>query len=367
MFAFLIAVALAAAAPSAAPAAQTQPDSAAWQVGPDRLRFVAAGLDFPRSPGGLRFVQARDFSRPGTSLDTGLIFESSDGRVFATVYVYYPGMAHAGLTTLATDWAIHTRSPEVERVATRLTAAGGHENAAIRSDYRRFDDDLVSSAAFVKLDRWMVKFRVSGPAAREADVNAAMTALLDGLRLEDDNRPAPPGLLAVDRCEGEPVPAARALADDSQRVIAQTLVAGIDGGGQETEQPGPPLEARLGAAWCQPTRARVGDDTYLIYRARDSDRRVLGRSAAIVPINDAGRTFELVELRDGVFALMHHDIGRTDLLGTFDGPLSDEQIVNILTGSDEDGGRIRATIELLPSGGTNIVIRVPVGEGNDQS
>lgn len=361
MFAFLVAPMLALAAPQTA-APQSTPEY--WQVSRGQARFVAENITFPDRAGSLNLTRASEFSRPGTGLDSGLQYVSRDREVFATVYIYYPGLAHAGLTSFATNRAIFTQSPDAQATGTNVVGAGGQDNVAIRIDYSGYRGNLASSAAFLRVGRWLIKIRVSGPQSRQSQVDAAMTALLDRMRFDGDRRPRAATPLTVSAC-GAAQPSARALPDgEFARQVEHWLVANLDGGGEEVRDEATDarssLPSRIGANWCQTNRALPGNEPPLVIlrAAADAADGIDGRSRMLVPINDAGRTFELVQWRDR-HILLHHDIGRTDLLGGYEGVPSDDQLVAILTGRDRDGGRIRASITRRSDGGTETEFRVP--------
>lgn len=366
MFGLLIGLTLAAAAPQ--PAQPAAPPAEIWQTRDDRARALLANLSFPTRPGVVRMSRAAEFSREGSGLDSGLRYESPDGAVFATVYLYRPGLPHAGVTSVATDWALHQQSPQVRELGARVVAAGGQDNAAIRMDYSGYRDGLASSAAFLKVDRWVVKIRVSGPEDRAVEVTATMAALLDDMRFEDGARPRPAAPIAITACGEGPARRAQALPDDGVRVMAQAMTATLDGGGEQAMDGdgsrADPLPSRVGGSWCRSALARVGDNAMLILRAdgQGPGDLVDDRSMLLALTNDAGQMIELVRSREDQFLLLYHDIGRTSVLGTYDGPLTDEQVVAILSGADRDGGRVRATVDLLPSGDTNIEIRVRMPE-----
>ncbi len=360
MFAFLVAPMLALAVPQTN---AQQPAAENWQVSRGQALFTAENIAFPDRAGPVTLTRTSEFSHPGTGLDNGLQYSTRDREVFVTVYIYYPGLAHAGLTSFATNRAIFTQSPNTRTEGTQVVSAGGHDNAAIRIDYSGYRDNLASSAAFLKIDRWLIKIRASGPQSRQSEVNAAMTALLDGMRFEGARRPRPATPLTVSACDNT-YPAANALPDgDLAQQMENWLVANMDGGGHEAEADAgvddtpQALHSRIGANWCQTSRTIPGNPPLLILRAPPAGEGIDGLSRMLVPISDSGRTLELVQWRDR-YMLMHHDIGRTDLLGSYEGPLSDDQLVAILNGRDSDGGRIRASIRFRSDGGTETDISV---------
>lgn len=366
----LLAFALFLGAPAALAAQQRDARPGLWTRDQDRITFTTARISFPLRAGAIGFSRSAELSHHGEGIDNALQYVARDEQVFATVYIYLPGLAHAGFTAFMTDHVIGVQSGnDLSRSGSRIVAAGGREGVAIRSDYAGFRSErLASSAAFIKAGRWILKVRVSGPQSRRAEVEAVMSALLDGVRFEGDLQPRAAAQLQIDDCQSAPS-AARALPDNATNLIEFALVAAFDGAGEEARhQNGTRVEAlpgRVGARWCRSARARLGNASYSILRAApgESGDGLGGRSVLIVPVNDAGTSFELVELtktgQPSRFVGFYHEIGRTSVLGAYDGPLSDEQVAAILTGSDREGGQIRTSVRLLPSGNTEINVPMP--------
>jgi len=366
MLELVIAAALAVAPP---PAASEAASAQIWSVAGERVRLRSEPISFPAVAGVVRLRETREFSEAGSGLDNGLQYESADRQVFATVYVFYPGLADAGLSAFMTDRAIHEQSATVERNGTTVIPLGGRAEGAILATYSRYRVGLASRAAFMKAGRWAVVLRVSGPHERAADVAAAMDALLAGARFEGDAalRAASPFLFA--NCNAAPTRRARLqrrdAADDAGDIQAFAVIDGAvplpsahEGTDGDTTSP------RVGRRWCAPTGLHVGESTYPVLRrdpADDSDGLAVGRTVLLVPITDAGTTLEMVERPDGSgYRLLYHEIGRTTLLGSYDGPLADSQIADIVTGADENGTRVRGLVQLRP--GNSVEIELPADE-----
>jgi hypothetical protein len=337
-----------------------------WTQADGRITFATARISVPLSAGAVRFQRTAEFSHPGEGLDSALQYRSPDGQVFATIYVYYPGLPHAGLTAFATDEAIHTQSPQVRVLGSRVAGAAGRDGIAIRTDYGAFRDGLASSAAFIKAGRWIVKLRVSGPEARRREVEAAMAALLDGLRFEGEVQPRAAAPLEIGECANRPTAPASLLPGGIGDVGAAAVIGTFDGAGEEardaTHGGTTVLPARFQTHWCLSTRARIGESVYPILRIEsDAGAGGLGgRSVLAVTMNDAGTLLELVETGDRRrFVLLYHEIGRTAVLGSYDRPLTDEQVANILSGADQEGQRFRASVRLRPGRGADIDVEAP--------
>lgn len=330
-----------------------------WRQADGRLFFSPAAVSLPDRAGAAAMTETREFSHRGQHMDNVVQYRSSDGELIVTAYIYYPGLTHVGLAAFATDNAIRLNSEsEVRTMGTQVVAAGGHPGAALRTDYDNYRNGNASSAAFIKLDRWLIKLRVTAPERRRADVDAAMSALLDGIRF-DGEAPRPATPLEIGVCQADGPRDARLLATDPARTLLDALVAILDGGGM-ISRPGDGREemlpSRVPSHWCLSRRAAIGDARIPILRAPgDAPAAAETRSRLVATLTDSGGLVEVVETRDPVrFLLLHHQIGETALLGSFDGVPSDDQIVALLEGRDQEAARVRARARLTPGEGAEL-------------
>jgi len=354
----------------AAPAAFAQVPEAApglWTRADGRISFATARISLPLRAGAVEFQRTAEFSHRGEGLDSGLQYWSDDRQVFATVYVYYPGLAHAGLTAFATDNAIQVQSGRnLRTLSSRLVAAGGRDGMAIRTDYAGFRDGMASSAAFIKAGHWIVKLRVSGPEARRAEVEAAMAALLDGLRFEGTIVPRAPAPLEVADCPAPAAARAGRLPASNDDALGEVLIGTFDAAGDEARRDDGRIEvlpARFGPHWCLSTRARIGDSVVPILRAdpgHPGEAALDGRSVVAAILSDSGTVIEVVQApTPGRFVMLYHQIGAVSLLGAYDAPPSDEQIADIVSGADREGQRIRANVRLRADGNSEMELPPP--------
>ena len=179
------------AAPTPAPATPAPaPGSEQWLIGDTRIASVPARIVFPRNAGVLDAYNPMEFSHEGEGIDNAIQYRSADRAIIGTVYIYYPGLPHSGLSAFATEEVMRQMSQTpLTGGEMRIVAAGGVEGVAIRADYAGFMEGMASSAAFIKTGRWIIKLRVSGPEARRAEVDAAMAALLAGITFGRANPP----------------------------------------------------------------------------------------------------------------------------------------------------------------------------------
>lgn len=338
-----------------------------WSSRGERLHFRHAGISLPARAGAVQFTETSEFSRKGEGLDTAVQYKAADGTVWATVYVYLPGVAHAGLAALATAEGIKAGSPTPVRAEPmRTAAAGGAPGVAIRSDYDGYRGDRRSSAAFVKAGRWLIKLRVTGPEAKAGAVEATMTALLDGLRFEGEAKPAPAAAIAPAPCPADARPDAMPIAETGTDITANALLLGIaDPAGQAPEgedgaaQEG--LASRFGTGWCRDVadtgKARV---TFLRATGTGESANPGAETVLVVLYSDAGGMLEVVKRRgENAFVLLNHGIATREVLGMLDKVPSDAQIVRYMSGVQDDVLRTRATIKLAPNGDTETLLAMP--------
>ncbi|HEY5712304.1 MAG TPA: hypothetical protein VIT38_10445 [Allosphingosinicella sp.] len=342
-------------APSAPPAQQTEEQR--WIFSDTQAALVPARIAFPRQAGTLTARRTQEFSHEGEGVDNALQYGSPDDAVFATVYVYYPGLPHAGLAAFATDEFIRVRETAT-RISTpmRLVPAGGIPDVAIRIDYANYRG-MASSAAFMKAGRWLVKLRVSGPEARRAEVEAAMAALLQDMRFGAMNPAMAPHLISVSDCPADSGRvAARALPDPAgAEIAAHAFLATFDGGGNPaTGEDGGrrDLPPRVPDRLCV-TRLHIGDNVIPLLRGESGAAiSVDGRTMAVAILSDNGNALEVVHAANlNRYVLLYHEIGGTSLLGGFDGVPSDAQITEILTGANREGTRVRVPVRFRPNRG----------------
>lgn len=349
-------------APSPAPAPPS-PSAQFWVVSDTQVASVPARIAFPLQAGVVTVRRHQEFSHEGQGIDNALQYQSEDRAVFATVYAYLPGLAHSGLAAFATDHGIRTESPAVRGGELRIADAGGRTGVALRAEYSGFRGDLVSSAAWIKTGRWIVKFRVSGPAARRADVIAAMDALLRDLQFGAANRPYPAAPVAIADCppRTDSAPAGLLPQVAQAELAAHGFLATLDGGGIEgtDDDSGEPviLPSRVPERMCR-TVVTVGDVRVPILHGEPGESRsVDGRTMLIVSLSDSGAAFELVKADNlGGHVLLHHEIGRTTMLARFDGVPSDAQIVEMMTTPNHPATRITVPVEFRPGTGPRMYL-----------
>jgi hypothetical protein len=218
----------------------------------------------------------------------------------------------------------------------------------------------------MKVGRWLVKFRVSGPEARRADIEATMDALLSSIRFEGTAQPRPATPLNIGGCDAASNTNARPFTEPTA-AFGAALILPFDPMGEPgaTGRDGRPLNilSRVGDAWCLSTVARYGQSQTPILRAvgperADGGRNAPVRSVGLALISDSGIILEIVQ-DQGHYTLIYHRIGESMVLGSYVTPPSDEQLVNLLSGADQEAGRIQARVGLSADGNSEISLSAP--------
>ena len=363
-----IGLAFAVLALTAVPAGAQQKPQASTTQSADRILFTRGKISFPRMIAGLSYKETKEFSHPGEGLDSSVRYESADGALFATVYLYYPSLSHGGLAGIATEEAIRGNSTAATRLGPlRRIPVGKLADGGLRMDIDHYQGRYASSAAFVKAGRWMVKYRVSGPDARKPEVEAAMAALIDATRFEGAAQPVLSAPLAAPACPKGGGKDAKLIvsagADASASTLADALIASFDPAGAESDrsEKGKGYPPRLGTSWCK-AYAAVGNSKIPLLRATGGLAAPGAASSRLFALySDAGGALEVVE-SDKRFTLLHHEIGKTTVMGAFDGVPSDGQMAEMLGGQHE-ALRPRARVDLSPEGGSKINLQLTDGPG----
>jgi hypothetical protein len=353
----------------AAPAAAQQPALSAasnpagpdtfWTVSDDRLRFKPAQLSAPRRAVGVEYFEASEFSNKGQGVDNAVKYRSADGRILATLYVYYPSFSHSGVQAIATDQAIRgPRSPNLRPLGTGVAAAAGVPKVALTADYDNYLGEHHSKAAFIKADRWMLKLRVTGPQSRSAEVAAVMSALLEGLRFEGKAQPRPAEPIAAGECKAKAVerPDAQVVAGGGGEALS---IGMFDAAGQSADNAArgdrTTYLGRIGRGWCR-TLLQVGDRKTTVLQATRKNppaQGPAGESVLLVLYSDSGGVLEVVRLRkERKYLLLHHDIAEMKVLDSYDALPSLAQIGRLFTGGTATN--IRARLRLKPDGSTAV-------------
>jgi hypothetical protein len=344
--------------------AQQSPDAGAWKLDGDHTILIPAKIALPASAGVLALTRTSESSQNGKGVDDVAQYESDDRQIFGTAFVFFASYADTALASIGTDRAIRQRyGPAVTLDKEGLVAVGGVADAAIRQLYEKGELEpgkpLTSVAGYIRAGRWIIVLRVSGPAARRADVEAGFDALVAGLRFDGKDKP----LAAKLPTFAAPCPAADERAakpmGKSKDSGANALIASLLGGAvtpedENSKEPAALAFPRNGAsAMCVRGKVRAGDQMLdLLQPASPDDGTTL-----LVQLDDAGGVLAVEPLLiGGGYQVKHYGIGMVQVLGSFRTLPTAAQLGAILDGSDRVGSAIQSTTIFKPNGNSDIQI-----------
>lgn len=344
--------------------AQQAPDAGAWKLEGDHTTLIPAKIALPARAGTLSLSRTGESSQNGKGVDDVAEYESEDRQIFGTAFIFFASYADAALATLGTDRAIRQLyGPAVMVDRENLTAVDGVADAVIRRVYEKGEREpgkpLTSVAGYIRAGRWVMVLRVTGPAARRAEVEASFDALLAGLHFNGKDKPLVATLPKISApCPASDQRPARSMGK-SKDSGANALIASLMGGavtpGDEKTGEAPPLAfPRNGAAaLCVRGSVKAGDQMLdLLQPASPDDGTTL-----LVQLDDAGGVLTVEPLLlGGGYQVKHYGIGMVQVLGSFRTLPTAAQLSAILDGSDRAGSAIQSTTIFKPDGNSNIQI-----------
>jgi hypothetical protein len=352
------------AAIACASAAQAQEQAlprGAWATSDDRITLTAAGISLPRDLGPVSLSSTGEFSRKGEGVDNFAQFSNEDKSIQATAYIYLPAYADAALTAFMTDRAIFSRfGAETKRVETRSVDIAGHPGAAIRVIYVLPKGDP-STAAFARVDGWIVKLRVTSFGADKADATAAiLDRMIAGLRVGADAVVLPAAPLVVSDCPAPIAKPAKLLKikgkDAGTSALAATLMGGsVVAAKKKADAPVEPALVAFPKNGADPACLRgtiqIGENNIPVLQpAGEAEPDIL-----LAPVNDAGlmATSERALIGKGYVTKLY-SVAQADTLGTFETLPTEAQITAILKGEDNEGGARVSRVVMKANGNTEI-------------
>jgi hypothetical protein len=346
--------------------AQQAPDAGAWKLEGDHTILTPAKIAFPARGGILSLSRTGESSQNGKGIDDVAEYESEDREIVGTAFIFFASYADAALATLGTDRAIHQLyGPAVMVDMESLAAVGGVAGAAIRRVYEKGEREqgkpLTSVAGYVRAGRWIMVLRVTGPAARRAEIEAGFDALLGGLHFDGKDKPLAAALPKI----AAPCPAAdqrpaRPIGK-SKDSGANALIASLMGGaitpddGKTSAPPSLAFPGNGASALCVRGSVKAGDQMLdILQPANPDDGTVL-----LVQLDDAGGVLAVEPmLIGGGYQVKHYGIGMVQVLGSFRTLPTAAQLGAILDGSDRVGSAVQSTTIFKPDGNSDIQINM---------
>ncbi len=199
---FLTSMLLAAAHTVAAQSAGAQnvEVSGAWDNAGKAPRPTAIDVAVPRSAGSMNLFKLQtspdDFAHHA-------LYQSADGMVVGSFYIYRPAIADASYAMLMTTTAINQvftgAVAEPEQLVTVAGVRAFHRRTFPRAT-RKDGSRITTIVGTMRVGEWIVKLRATGPEARSGEVNDAFGAMMSGLRLGNGLEPAASVIDSISQC-----------------------------------------------------------------------------------------------------------------------------------------------------------------------
>lgn len=296
----------------------------AWRTTKTTVEVPGAGITLPIAAGGVSLTQTNEFSNKGKGIDDVAQFKSPDAAIFVTAYIYRPTYADAALTAFATSQAIDVEFGGSAVLSEHGSVAfGGQSDGAIRRVYtggRLKGDALTTAAAFARVGGWIVKLRASGPAARQADVVAALDAYVAGTRVDEKAIVYPAAELAVDPpCPAPSTP--DAVLVQGKNASTDALFAAMVGG--SAIEPSSRTKAMEGIAFpangarraCLRGTVKLGQRTLSVLQPAGETAPTI----VLLPFNDAGGILGIEKALLGTgYVIKTYAIGAIETRGSID-------------------------------------------------
>ena len=324
----------------------------------------SSGISVPLKAGSLTNFALRDAN--GDGADVAAQYDTPDGKILGTIFLYAPTYPDPGLTFLATDESIRRRfGSTAQKIEDELVPVSGVPNAGRKVVYtgiadRKLSGDpdgrIYSAAAFVRAGPWMVKVRVSGPISRSAEIGQNLDSLLSGLQLGDKVRPLPQARIEVSECTATAErPQIRILHPQSGEALG--LMIALD----------PVVQDEKGVATSNPIASQIGGLCREAVEVRDDIALQTFRVTSASPgqfqprrvmlYGDAGimlLAFEHSE-NPGQYFLSRHSIGRSFLFGRTTAMPSEAELKSLLFNPDKQPAVISMTTS-HPARATTITV-----------
>lgn len=338
----------------AAPAVGQSPEkvAATWLFSDRSATAKASGISVPLKAGSLANFALRDAS--GDGADVAAQFESPDGKILGTIFIYAPTWPDPAVAFLATEESILRRfGAGAQRVEDRLVPVAGIDDGARRAVYTGIADAklsgdtngrIYSGAAFIRAGEWMIKIRVSGPISRSDEIARNLDALLAGMTFDKKRMPIRQTRIVPTDCAASPdrpsikienAPMADSLGltimldpdvvDEKGTAMANSIAIPIDGLCRE------PVEVRDNVA-LQSFQVRSSHDGRFVPRR-------------LVLYGDAGVMLFAYEdtKQPGRYFIARHSIGRTFIFGRTSGLPNKAELTALLARPDDQPAVIKVS------------------------
>ena len=357
------------ALPEAARAQEKTP--ATWVSNAGMATAKSSDISIPLTAGTLTNYALKDAK--GDGADMAAQYETPDGKILGTIFIYAPTRPDAGLTFLATDESIRRRfGSTVQKIEDSLVPLAGVANAGRRVVYTgnadsklRGDPDgrIYGTAAFVRAGPWMIKVRVSGPISRSTEIGQDLDALLAGLKLGKLARPLPQSPIVTTDCAPTPD---RPTIKITHPASADALGLGIALDPVVQDEEGAvanPLTAEIKAVCREGIEVRDNIALQTFRVTSPSSGRF--QPSRVMLYGDAG--IMLLAFEDlkfpGQYYVSRHAIGRTFIFGRLSALPSEAELKALLFNPEKQPAVIAVTQDYLKKAATMTVNCTLTAEG----
>lgn len=343
-----------------APAAAEE--KGAWQVDGRTISVPAARVSLPNQAGVATLTKTGEFSNQGQGIDDYAQYESADGKVFATAYIYRATYADTALAAYATDQSVRARFGDAVKLAQRsVVPVAGQPRGAIRLVYDDAvlnGDRLVTAAAFLRVDGWLVKLRASGPAELRQQVTGTLDALLTGIAVEGGATVFPASPLSfTEPCPAPATSEAKPFRD--KKSDAMGLFGGLLGGSAISAAKGKggdvPLSFPNNGATPVCVRGTLtlgGRRIDLLQPAGEAEPEV-----ALAVLNDAGSVLAIERALVGRgYVIKSYAIGVVETRGSLDRMATTAQLQNWIASANAAQMAVRSRTTIKANGDTEITV-----------
>lgn len=346
---------------SSADEMEAEPLLTGWFSNENGLSVHHSGVTAPIKFGAVSYNEREAAQSQKDGLDNIISYSSSDGSIFATIYVYRPALADAAMNAVLTQSAVQSGfGADGDPSFRSLMPFGETSNGAIIFGYAATEKGYTTTAGLAEVDGWIVKMRVSGPESQEGDVVDTLRAGMAAIKVDADSTVTELSLDLPQSCNNRLKGKAKRVKlkqeDSMANALMGSLLSGLTIKNDNDDEKTDGLintVSRGFSSWCIADDYMIADNRYYVYRTEDTPDGMI-----VAPYADTGASFATGEafLQEGELHLIRYDIGEINNFGNYRGQFSAKQIRDILTGDSDVIGPQTSSTNINADGSTNINI-----------
>lgn len=282
--------------------------------------------------------------------DVAAQFAAPDSSVSATIYIFHPAIADAGIwfdrsrATLENRDVFRSAAPATADPVS-FTAFGTGPANALRQDYAIAGGPFRSTAlAVVAAGEWIVSIRMTARALTSQQLDTQLLDVVNAIRWPLPAAMPAAGIEPIKTCAAPlTFKKAKQVKPNGSDVIL-SLLGGVVARTNRTDKDSPP---RPRVVWC---RDGAGTPEYGVYRAADE------RSSYSLALDDAGRVMNVVPSlmgqieKTGTYSVTLVDVdGRVSALPSFAAMPTPKQVRDLLGSGKALGTARQGQVKVDPS------------------